>query len=341
MAHCRFGILGTGNIARQFASSMATSHHCRITAVGSRSIEAAHAFIEDHCPPPSDNPVATTYEGVLASPDVDAVYVSLPNSLHAEWTIAALRTGKHVLCEKPLAMSLPEAEAMFTAARAAGRLLVEAFMYVSHPLTQAYVSAVRSGAVGTLRHIRASFCYKTSKIAGNVRFDPSLGGGALMDIGCYCLHFSRMIAGAEPVRVWAEGSLHPSGVDEQASVLLRFPGNLTASFTCGMTLQADNTATISGDAGYLEVPVPWKPPVKNARYALAHSTPPKMDSAVSRNAPPPPRQEFLLDAVKDLYALEADDFALAIQGTKPPAISPEDSLGNMALLDKVRNLIRV
>lgn len=329
-AKLRFGILGTGNIARQFAGSFRTSTRCVITAVGSRTPESAGAFVAAHAP----HALATSYEGLLASREVDAIYISLPNSMHAEWTIRALEAGKHVLCEKPLAMNAAEAETMFAAARRAGRLLVEAFMYVSHPLTRAYVEAVRTGKVGRVRHIRTSFCYRTTKIAGNVRFDPALGGGAMMDVGCYCLHFSRMIAGAEPTSVHIHGLSHTTGVDEQAAGLLQFPGGLTATFAVGMSLQADNTATVSGEDAYLEVPVPWKPPVTGARWALARSTPPKQDGGVVTG--PPPREEFSVDAGKDLYALEADDFADAVAGLKPPAVTELDSLGNMRLLDLIR-----
>lgn len=332
----RFGILGTGNIAKQFAASLATSTRCVVTGVGSRSIDSARAFVSGQ----NLAAAAMSYEDLLRSPDVDGIYLSLPNSLHAEWTMKALKAGKHVLCEKPMATSVAEAERMYAAADAAGKLLVEAFMYVSHPLTQAYVSAIRSGRIGTVRHIRTSFCYRTNKVAGNVRFDPSLGGGALMDIGCYCLHFSRMIAGEEPVEIAAHGRRHSTGVDEQLSGLLRFPSGLTATFTAGMSLQADNTATISGDEGYIEVPVPWKPPVTGAKWVIGRSTPPKMDSSNASTPPPPPREEFTVDAGKGLYALEADDFAAAALGERPPAVSRSETLGNVRAIERVAALIR-
>lgn len=280
---------------------------------------------------------AVSYEQLLEREDVDGVYISLPNSMHAEWTIRALRAGKHVLCEKPLATSPREAEEMFEAAERAGRLLVEAFMYVSHPLTRAVREAVGRGDIGRLRHIRTSFCYRTNKINGNVRFDPSLAGGALMDVGCYCLHFSRMLAGADPVSVAAELCMHPSGVDHQVSGLMRFPGELTATFTAGMSLQADNTATLSGEEGYIEVPIPWKPPVVGAKWVVARGIPPKMDGAGSGHAGPvvSPRQEFAVDAPMGLYAMEADDFAAAAAGEIAPAVSREDSLANARMIEWV------
>lgn len=346
----RFGILGTGNIARQFAGSFKTSVGCVVTAVGSRTREAAEAFVGQYAP----GAEATGYEGVLASKEVDAVYVSFPNSMHHEWTIRALRAGKHVLCEKPLAMNAAEAEEMFAEAKKAGKLLVEAFMYVSHPLVSGpggALEVVRTGKIGRVRHVRTSFCYRTMKIAGNVRFDAGLGGGALLDIGCYCVHFSRLMAraageggGGEPVAIAAEGSFHAaSGVDDQVAGLLRFSSGLTATFNCGMAVQADNTATVSGEEGYLELPVPWKPPAVDARMVLARSTPPKQDgvppAGTSVRPPPPLREELLFQAGKDLYALEADDFAAAVRGEKAPAVSEADSMGNVRVLDAIRKLI--
>jgi D-xylose 1-dehydrogenase (NADP+, D-xylono-1,5-lactone-forming) len=336
MARFRWAILGTGNIARQFAASFATSDRGEIVAVGSRSVESAREFAARF----ATHALCGGYAEVIRADQVDGVYVSLPNNLHAEWTIAALRQGKHVLCEKPLAMTEAEGRTMFAEAKSAGRLLVEAFMYVSHPLTKAYLGAIRAGEVGRVRHVRTSFCYRTAKVAGNVRFEPGLGGGALYDIGCYCLHFSRMVAGngvADPVAMSAQGSVHASGVDDVVSVLMRFPGDVTASFTAGMTLQADNTATVSGTDAYIEVPVPWKPPKVGARYVVARSTPPKMDGG---GVTVPPRTEVVVDAGKDLYALEADDFAAATLGETPPAVTEADSMANLRMMDTLRRMIR-
>src|SRR5579884_3712182 len=226
----RWGILGTGNIARQFAGAFGTAQRSVLAAVGSRELSSAQTFARTHGIPEAFG----SYDQVLASGDVDAVYVSLPNSMHHQWTIAALRAGKHVLCEKPIASNSAEAEEMFEVARRQGRVLMEAFMYRSHPQTLAVIEAVRAGAIGQVRLIRTSFCYRTMRIAGNIRFDPKLAGGALMDVGCYCTDFSRLIAGVEPTRVVATGQKHETGVDEIAGAVLEFPNQITASFTCGM-----------------------------------------------------------------------------------------------------------
>jgi predicted dehydrogenase len=345
----RFAVLGTGNIARQFAGSFRTSRRCVVSAVGSRTVEAARGFVEGQGL--AGAAACGSYAEAIERDDVDAVYVSMPNSMHAEWTIRALEAGKHVLCEKPIAMSEAEARLMFAAAKRSGKLLVEAFMYVSHPLTNAYVAAVREGKIGRLRHVRTSFCYRTNKIDGNVRFDDSLGGGAIMDIGCYCVHFSRMIHAAAfgtsvsaPTRVHAEGVMHERGVDLSVGGLMRFEGDVTATFQVAMGTHADNTATIAGDDGYIEVPVPWKPPTAGAKWVLARGTPPKMDGntppAGSVRTAPPPREELTVSVDQDLYALEADHFAETVLGVRPPAVSEADSLANMAVLDELRRQVR-
>ncbi len=288
-------------------------------------------------------PICTTprahgsYDELLADPDVDAVYNSLPNSLHHAWTIKALRAGKHVLCEKPFAMDLRETTEMFDVARQTKRVLVEAFMYRSHPLTKAVVDTVRSGAIGEVRLIRTSFCYRTTKIDGNVRFAADLGGGALMDVGCYCISFSRLIAGAEPTNCCATARKHPTGVDDVVIGTMHFPGDVLASFTAGMGVQSDNTAYVCGTEGYIEVPVPWKPPVRGATYTIARATPPRQDNPGPATVPP--RETRTVDANMELYGLEADDFATTVLDGKPPAVSKSDTVGNMAVLDQMRRYI--
>src|SRR5687767_8487331 len=246
----KLGIMGTGNIAGQFCMGTLASPRIQLAAVGSRSTEAARAFAERFDIPGAHG----SYDALLSARDVDAIYLSLPNSMHHEWTIKALRAGRHVLCEKPLAVTSAEAEEMFEVARRTGKVLVEAFMYVSHPQTKRVIEVINSGAIGELRLIRSSFCYRTSRMEGNIRFDPRLAGGALMDVGCYCTHFARMIAGAEPDSISAVGTLHPSGVDHLSSGVLRFPSGVVAMFSCGMLTQCDNTAHICGTEGYLEIP---------------------------------------------------------------------------------------
>lgn len=330
MSKLRWGILGTGNIARQFASGITASQRSKIAAVGSRHEASARAFAEKYRIPA----VYGGYEAALADPNVDAVYVSLPNSLHWQWTIKALAAGKHVLCEKPLAANAAQAEEMFDVAARTGRLLAEAFMYRAHPLTLAVQRKIAEGAIGPVRLIRSSFCYSTRNIEGNIRFRADLAGGALMDIGCYCISFSRMIAGQEPSAVQVSGRLHPSGVDELAVGTMAFPDGMLASFTCGMTVQADNTAYVCGSDGYIEIPVPWKPPASGAQFTVACMAPPKMDGG--KAVGPPPRETFTIDAGTDVYAVEADHFAASVLDGAPLLCGRDDTLGNMRVLDEAR-----
>jgi predicted dehydrogenase len=262
--------------------------------------------------------------------------------MHHAWTIKALRAGKHVLCEKPFATHAREAREMFAASRETGRVLVEAFMYRSHPLTHEVLKAVRGGAIGELRMIRTSFCFRTTKVANNIRFQPDLAGGVLMDVGCYCVSFARLLAGEEPAAVHSVAHKHPNGVDDVAVGTLRFPSGVLASFTCGMSVQADNAAYVCGSDGYIEVPIPWKPPRMQAAYTIARSTPPRMDQA-GKPAPagPPPRETHHVDAPTELYGLEADDFAATVFDGVAPTVSEQDTIGNMIVLDELRRQVGI
>ena len=328
----RFGILSTGNIARQFAEGVAGAQRSTIAAVGSRKADTAQTFADKHG-------IASTYgdyQSLIEDPRVDAVYNALPNHMHLEWTVKALEAGKHVLCEKPFAMNLEQAERMFEAAEQNDRLLVEAFMYRSHPLTHAVLDTLRSGAIGELRLIKIGFNYCTNHIDNNIRFDPAIGGGALMDIGCYCLDFAQLMAGQRPSAVHAAASIHEKGVDDMAVGSLTFPSGVLASFTCGMRAQSDNAALLCGTKGYIKVPVPWKPPVDGAEYRVCTMTPPRMDKTQKAA---PGEQRHAVDAGKPLYALEADHFAESVLDGRPVAVSKQDTLSNMAILDTMRRQV--
>jgi D-xylose 1-dehydrogenase (NADP+, D-xylono-1,5-lactone-forming) len=327
------GILGTGNIARQFAFGVNQSSRCRLAAVASRTADSATAFAAAY-----NIPVAlASYEALLTRPDVDAVYISLPNTTHHEWTIRALRAGKHVLCEKPIGANATEAAEMFAVARETGRVLVEAFMYRAHPLTHAVVAAVRSGVIGQVKLIRSSFCYCSRKIEGNIRFAPELAGGSLMDIGCYCISFSHLIAGEPPCSCHVNGHLHPNGVEDVAAGTLAFPSGIVASFTCGMTVQVDNAAYICGDDGYIEVPIPWKPPAQNALFHICHGIPPKQDApTAAAPAAAPPRETRTVSADQDLYAVEADAFAAVVLDGAPSFMPEDHTMATMRTLDDLR-----
>ena len=329
----RWGILGTGNIARQFAAGLNASRRGVAAAVGSRSTRSAEGFAKTY----GISRAHGSYDDLVADGGIDVVYNSLPNSLHAEWTIRALAAGKHVLCEKPVAMNAAEAKRMFDAADQAGKILMEAFMYRTHPQTLGVMEAVRSGVIGKVRLIRTSFCFRTRKIEGNVRFVRKLGGGGLMDVGCYCINFARLFAGGEPSAMQASANFHESGVDELAAGTLVFPNGIVSTFACGICVQADNSAYICGTEGYIEIPVPWKPVAGSSKFIVTRGTPPRMDNPQSSE--PPPRDVRIVEVSGDLYGIEADNFAGVVLDGKAPAISREDSIGNMRVLDEMRRQI--
>ncbi len=331
-----WGILGTGNITRQFAEGAMDCRRGRLAAVGSRNAERARAFADRHNVPAAYG----DYQAVLDDREVDVVYNALPNSLHHEWTIKALRAGKHVLCEKPFASNLAQSEEMFDAAQRAGRVLVEAFMYRSHPQTQAVLDVVRRGEIGELKLIRSSFCFRIRSAENNVRFRADLAGGALMDVGCYCIDFSRLVAGEEPAGVEAVGHLTPGGVDDVVAAALRFASGLVASFTCGISVQADNTAFLCGSDGFVEIPVPWKPPAENATFHVRRAKAAKSENRPA-DAVQPYDQTYVVNARMNLYGLEIDDFAAAVLDGAPPRMTRNDTLGNMRVLDALREQLGV
>ncbi len=328
----RFGILGTGNIARQFAEGVARSRRCAITAVGSRTLAGADDFARQH----EIAGAHGTYDALLADDSVDAIYVSLPNSLHCEWTVRALEAGKHVLCEKPFAVNQAQAATMFEAADRAGRVLIEAFMYRVHPLTLAYIDELRKGAIGELKLVRCSFNYCTTNIDGNVRFSTDLAGGALMDIGTYCTSLALLVAdGAAPAHITAAAHIHDTGIDDIAAGTLTYDSGLIASFTCGMRAHADNTAHLCGTEGFIEIPVPWKPPEQNAEYRLRTMTAPKIDGKPAG----PTEQTRTCDAPVPLYGMEADAFADTVIDGVEPFMPREHTMVNQRVLDTMRKQI--
>ena len=331
----RFGILSTGNIAQQFAAGVRGSRRCTLAAVASRAQGSADAFAQAQ----QVGRAYGSYDQLLADSEVDAIYIGLPNSMHHEWTIKALGASKHVLCEKPIASNQAQAAEMFEVARARGKVLAEAFMYRSHPQTKKLMETIKAGAIGEVRFIRTSFTYKTTRIAENIRFRPDLAGGALMDIGCYCIDFSQLIAGRAPSSVSAYAVLHQSGVDELVAGAMQFPGGMLATFTCGMTAEANNSAQICGTAGYIEIPVPWKPAAGGAKFTIAYGIPPRMDGGAASKRPAP---ELVRVAADDnVYSYEADDFAAAVLDGAVPQMPAESTLSNMRILDELRKQVGV
>ncbi len=311
----RWGILGTGGIARKFAGQLADGRRGELVAVGSRHDESAIRFANQFGGAPR-----SPYEGVLADRKVDAVYNSLPNSLHAEWTIRALEAGKHVLCEKPLAATAAQAEQMFAAAERSGRKLVEAFMYRSHPAVQRFIAMIREGAIGEVRLIRTNFTFARDMPTTDIRYQRELAGGSIMDVGSYCVNFARAITGEEPLASTMLAHVHQSGVDEYGAGLLRFDDDIFCTFTCGMTVKSDLHTVVVGSQGYMRIDSPW---FTDGRFTIVKGD---VEEVIE------------VDGSTKYYALEADAFAALVQDEAKPSIAPEDSLGNMRVLDELRRL---
>jgi predicted dehydrogenase len=250
----RWGVISTANIGRTAVNpAIQASSNGELVAVASRDPERARSFAEAHAIPRHYG----SYQALLDDSDIDAVYNPLPNSLHLEWTVRAAEAGKHVLCEKPLAVDERECREM-AAAEANDVKLLEAFMYRFHPRTDRVVEMVRRGVIGELRTIRSAFTFRLTR-PDNIRLDPELGGGSLMDVGCYCVNVSRTLTGTEPVKVQATAQWAASGVDEQLVGTLLFPDGVTAHFDCALTMERCESYEVAGTDGYLTVPASFLP----------------------------------------------------------------------------------
>jgi predicted dehydrogenase len=305
-----WGLLGTARINRAVIPALRASTRNRLAAVGSRTPERAATYAAEWDIPRHHG----TYEGLLADPEVDVVYVSLPNALHAEWTIRAVQAGKHVLCEKPLAISVEEVDAVTRAATGKGRVVAEAFMYRHHPQTEQVCDRVAKGDLGRLRLIRGSFSFTLSR-PRDVRLDPSLGGGSLWDVGCYPLSYARTLLGHEPIEAFGRRRDGPSGVDMTFAAQLLFPDGVIVQFDCSFETPFRAVLEIVGKDACLTVTEPFKPGPE-ARLLF-------LDKDGTRAVPVPQ---------VELYAGEVEDLASAILDGTPPRVSLADSRANVAAI---------
>jgi len=322
MTTLRWGILSTASIATEKAiPGMLRAARCEVAAIGSRDQTRAAAVAERHGIPR----VHGSYEALLADPDVDAVYIPLPNHLHAEWTIAAARAGKHVLCEKPLALTSADAERMIEVCRAEGVALMEAFMYRLHPSWVAVRELVASGRIGRLVAVNSWFSYFNDDPA-NIRNIAAYGGGALFDIGCYSVNLSRMLFGSEPRRVEAAIVRDPaSGVDVLASGLLEFADGV-ATFTCSTRAEPDQQVHVYGTAGRISVGIPFNIPPDLP--TLVHVT-------AGGDPPVAPATETLTFEAADQYGVQAERFAAAILDGESLPTPPEDAVANLRVIGRL------
>jgi predicted dehydrogenase len=318
----RWGILSTADIGlRKVIPGLRRSPRSEVLAIASRADgRAAEAARELGIPR-----AYGTYEALLADPDIDAVYIPLPNHLHASWTITAARAGKHVLCEKPLALTAAQAQEMVDACREAGVLLMEAFMYRQHPSWIAAGELVASGRIGRLQAVDSWFSYFNDD-PSNIRNAFDTGGGAMYDIGCYCVNLSRMLFGSEPTRVQAAITRDPAlRVDTVTSAILEFEGGV-ATFTCSTRAESDQRVDIYGTEGRISIEIPFNiPPDRPTRISLTAGGDPPVAPAT---------ETFVFDTA-DPYACEADRFADAVLDGVPLPVEPEDAVANLRVIDAV------
>jgi predicted dehydrogenase len=267
---------------------------------------------------------------------VDAVYISLPNHLHAEWGIRCAEAGKHVLCEKPLTTNAAEAEALFAAVRERSIFFMEAFMYRCSPQTARLAQLLREGVIGEVRLIQANFSYRLGPQYDNIRLRNDVAGGGIMDVGCYTMSMARLVAGAAQGKDFAEpeeiqGSAHigPGRVDEWAVAALKFPGDILANLACGSQVAVDSTLRIWGAEGNIAVPNPWFPGRKRGDTSTI-----RVQRAGAAKEP----EEITVEAGIGLYENQVDILARHREEKQapPPCMTWEDSLGNMRALDRWR-----
>lgn len=305
-----WGLLSTAKINRALIKPLNASKRTRLLAVASRSISSAEAYAREWNIPRAHG----SYEALLADPEIDVIYNSLPNHLHAEWTIKALRAGKHVLCEKPFALTLAEVDAMSQAAHETGKVLAEAFMYLHHAQTLKIKEIVDSGILGKLQLIKGAFTFTLTR-EGNYRWMEEMGGGSIWDVGCYPISFARMIVGAEPVEVFGWQLTGPGGSDESFFGQMRFKDEVHMQFDCGFRSPSRSFIEIVGTDATLNIPDPFKPGRKNEIY-LNHNN----------------EMQTIKIKGDELYSGEVEDICDAILKNQPSLISLADSRGNIAVI---------
>ncbi|MDG3005291.1 Gfo/Idh/MocA family protein [Paludisphaera mucosa] len=319
----RWGLLGCARICRRgLIPGIRASESGTLAALASRDAGQAKAWAGEFAIPRAHG----SYEELIADPEVDAVYVPLPNELHKPWVMRAADAGKHVLCEKPLALDADEAGRMVEHCRSRGVLLMEAFMWRHQPRTLAIRKMVDEGAIGRLRLIRSSFSFPID--LSDWRLDPARGGGSVWDVGCYGVNAARLFAGAEPRSGQAVGTRSASGVDMNVAIVLHFPGDVLAAVDCSFEQPFLCTYELVGTRGSITVPDAYLPPASGPTAVL------RTMSAPSDVGAGDDRVETLTFPAVDQYAAMVDSFdrSVAAGALEAPA---EDGLAQMRVLERI------
>lgn len=309
-ASLNWGIISTAKINQALINPMRLSARNTLLGVASRSLERAKEYASEW----NIKRAYGSYQDMLEDQEIDVVYNSLPNHLHAKWSILALEAGKHVLCEKPLAISLQEVDQMRAASVQNGKILAEAFMYRHHPQTQLVKQIVDSGRLGELRVIKGAFTFNLTN-PENIRLDPEMGGGSLWDVGCYPISFARFLLNSEPLEAFGWGRLGETGVDEVFVGQLRFPKDVFLQFDCGFRSQPRARIVIVGSEATLTVPSPFKPGMNDVLKLFREG-----------------QFETIEVPGQELYIGEIEDMADAILLDMPTRISLNDSRNNVAAI---------
>lgn len=305
-----WGLLSTAKINQALIKPLRASKRTRLLAVASRNISSAESYARKWNIPRAHG----SYEALLADPEIDVIYNSLPNHLHAEWTIKALHAGKHVLCEKPLALTLAEVDAMSQAARETDKALAEAFMYRHHAQTLKVKEIVDSGVLGKIQLIKGAFTFTLTR-EGNYRWMEELGGGSIWDVGCYPISYARMIAGAEPVEVFGWQVTGQGGSDESFIGQMRFKDGIHMQFDCGFKSPSRSYMEIVGTDAALNIPNPFKPGLKNEIHLIQNEN----------------TQPIKIKG-DELYLGEVEDMCDAVLNNQSPRITLTDSRANTAVV---------
>lgn len=329
-----WGIISTGRIAQIFASQIQETSCGTSYAVASRNEKKAREFADKY----GVNKYYGNYEALIEDPEVDAVYIGTPHPMHAEWAARAAEKGKHILCEKPLTLNYKEAEEVIDCAKMNNVVLMEAFHYRCHPQTRKILELIRNGVIGEVRMIQASFSFNGDFPPTHRILNHDLGGGGILDVGCYVVSICRLLAGAargqdfaDPVKVKACGVIgDQSRVDEYAVASMKFPGDVLANISCGCQLTQENMTHIYGSKGRICVPSPFVVSLKGGTSEI------QIRKDGSQEV-----EKVEVKTDKGLFAIQQEAFCEFVQKGKidPPAMTNADSLGNMKTLDRWRKEI--
>jgi predicted dehydrogenase len=312
MTKLRWGLLSTARINRALIPAIRASQHGELAAVASRDAGRAADYAREWEIPRAYG----SYDALLADPEIDVVYNALPNSLHSAWSLAALRAGKHVLCEKPFALSVEDARAMFAAAREAGRVIAEAFMYRYHPRTRQLREQIEAGAIGAPRLLRASFSFTLDRPA-DPRWDLGLGGGALWDVGCYPVSLARYLFDEAPERVLAWQQATERGVDETFVATLVHSGERVAQFDCSFAAPFRTHAEVVGSEGVITLATPFRPDAAEAGLVLRRGD---------------QTETLPLADNPDRYLAEVEDLHAQILSGRAPGMPEAETIDNVATI---------